>query len=87
MSSAWNGITTDIYNPIKGTFIDLNGAYSVKNVETDINQIAVYLEDQFNLTDNLTFVLGLRHDTIDVDWHYFTNDTKKERTYNEFSYR
>jgi len=87
MSSAWNGIETDIYNPIKGTFIDLNGAYSVKNVETDIKQIAVYLEDQLNLTDNLKFVLGLRHDTIDVDWNYFTSDTKKDRKYKELSYR
>lgn len=87
ISPTWGGIETNIYNPTQGSFIDLNGSYSTKNVETDINQIAVYLENQLNITDNIKFLFGLRHDTIDVDWNYFTSNTEKDRTYNEFSYR
>jgi len=87
MNSSWGGVETNIYNPIQGSFVDLGGSYSTRNLETNINQIAFYLENQLNVTDNLKFVAGLRHDTIDVEWNYFTSNTQKNRKYNELSYR
>jgi len=87
MSSSWGGITTDMYNPIEGTFGDLNGTYRTKEIEVDITQISVYLEDQLNITDSIKFVAGLRHDTIDANWNYLQAFDKKGKTYNELSYR
>ncbi|TLS94765.1 TonB-dependent receptor [Aliarcobacter thereius] len=89
MTSSWatSNYLIDIYNPNKVIFGDTGGIYRTKNIEADINQYAIYLEDQFSISDKLKLVAGLRHDTIDVKWNYFQENQKKDRTYNEFSYR
>ncbi|QKF59679.1 TonB-dependent receptor [Aliarcobacter lanthieri] len=87
ISSAWGGYNTDMYNPNKGTFGDLGGSYATKDVDVDVNQVAVYLENQLNITDDLKFVAGLRHDTLDINWKYFQIPNDKSRKYNELSYR
>ncbi|TLT07293.1 TonB-dependent siderophore receptor [Aliarcobacter thereius] len=89
MTSSWatSNYLIDIYNPNKIRFGDTGGIYRTKNIEADINQYAIYLEDQFSISDKLKLVAGLRHDTIDVKWNYFQENQKKDRIYNEFSYR
>ena len=89
MTSSWatSNYLVDLYNPTKISFGDTGGIYRTKNIETDINQYAIYLEEQLSLTDKLKLIAGLRHDTIDVKWNYFQENQKKNRTYNEFSYR
>ncbi|OCL99476.1 Ferrichrome-iron receptor precursor [Aliarcobacter thereius] len=89
MTSSWatSNYLIDIYNPNKIRFGDTGGIYRTKNIEADINQYAIYLEDQFSISDKLKLIAGLRHDTIDVKWNYFQENQRKDRTYNEFSYR
>ncbi len=86
-SSGGTGIVTNIYNPISGTHGDLGNNYEVKDREVDVEQIAIYLEDSLSLSDNLKLILGLRHDTLDVDWDYLQTNDKRSKTHNEFSYR
>lgn len=89
MTSSWAGSNylVDLYNPTKIRFGDTGGIYRTKNMETDINQYAIYLEEQLNLTDKLKLVAGIRHDILDVKWDYFQENQKKDRTYNELSHR
>jgi len=81
------GIETDIYNPASGTHGDLNNQYRDKEVDVNINQISLYIEDQLSVTNNFKLVSGIRYDNIDVQWDYFQTNTKKDRTFNELSYR
>lgn len=61
------GGSVDPFAPVAGLFGPINRAVQ----KTRITTTGVFAEDQFNLTDKLKLVAGLRHDHIDLDRQLF----------------
>jgi iron complex outermembrane recepter protein len=58
----------DVFNPVYGNIARTNfrnGDLLFVNRQVDENRLAVYVQDQISVLDNLKVVLGLRYDTLD----------------------
>ncbi len=93
---AGNILSTSMYKPESLYYRDFFNAttddYKKPDVDIKLNQVAVYLENQFAITDQLKLVAGLRHDTYDIDYDFkkglsSPKAQKIDKKHNEFSYR
>jgi len=89
-------MSTPMYNPESLYYRDFFNStvddYKKPDVDIKLNQIAIYLEDQLSLTDQLKLVAGLRHDSYDIEYDFKKGlsspiDQKIDKNHNKFSYR
>ena len=84
-----DGDSVDPLNPVAGLFGPLDKRLSPTTMDT----IAVFLEDNLDLTDSLNLVTGMRYDSIDLDRKNFNADgsynpaTSFTDTYKPLSWR
>ena len=76
----------DPYNPNVGTFSYIPGAYSYINL-FHANQYAFFAEDNFELTDKLSLLGGVRFDYYDVDRLERLNGSTSEGSFDPESWR
>ena len=60
--------SVSLKNPESKYFSDVATAYKYPARKTEIVEWAFYLEDQFNITNKLKLVAGLRYDNIKPEW-------------------
>ncbi|HGW4639264.1 TPA: TonB-dependent receptor [Acinetobacter baumannii] len=89
-------MSTPMYNPESLYYRDFFNAtvddYKKPDVDIKLNQIALYLENQLSITDQLKVVVGLRHDSYDIEYDFKKGlsspiDQEIDKNYNKFSYR
>lgn len=89
-------LPTSMYKPERLYFRDFFNStgddYKKPDVDINLNQTAIYLEDQLGITEKLKLVAGLRHDSYDIDYDFKKGlsspiKQKIDKKHNEFSYR
>ena len=66
------------------TSVDFTTSLKSKT-SSDIKVSALYIQDQIDLTDNIKFMIGGRHDSFDITVADFKNGTSESRKDTEFS--
>lgn len=84
-----DGDSVDVFDPVPGSFGPLDKRVSPTTMET----VAVFMENNLDVTDAFNVVVGMRYDTIDLDRRNFNvdgsfnPDTSFTDTYTPFSWR
>lgn len=77
--------------PVKGfdpgLFSDAPLDPTIPDFKSRTDQYALFLEDAFDVTDQLKLVAGLRQDWISVDHHSYITAANLDKGYSPFSYR